>query len=66
MKVITCDLCGDKINGTPIQVEFRDGEHPHCGSTMNKNADVCECCIKKIPDLSSNKEFDDMVKKLSR
>lgn len=63
MKIVTCDLCGRKIEGSPLCVEFRDGEHPHCGSTMHRKADVCEYCIGEIPDLSSNEEFDDMVKK---
>lgn len=65
MKTVTCDLCGGKIDSEPIQVRFMDGEHPHCGSMMYKTADVCDRCIEDIPDLSSNQEFDDMVKKQS-
>jgi ribosome-binding protein aMBF1 (putative translation factor) len=65
MTTITCDLCGLDINGAPIKVELRDGEHPHCGSTMRTIVDCCVNCAVKIPNLESNAELDD-VKKLCK
>ena len=62
MTIITCDFCQSKCN--PIVVRFRDGEHPHNGSTCYKTVDVCKDCARGIHDLSSSEEFDDMVEKL--
>lgn len=63
MRTIKCDICGREIYSDAIKVEFLDGEHPHCGSTMHKTADVCIKCLEHI-ELSSNEEFDDVVKRL--
>jgi hypothetical protein len=57
---ITCDICEKEITKA-VQVEFNDGEHPHNGSRMTKNADVCLDCIVKVPSLQSFSEFDEMV-----
>lgn len=63
MITITCDGCGSKIESNEtVRVEFRDGEHPHCGSTMHKTVDICFDCIRDIKDLSSNMEFYDFEK----
>ena len=59
MTKITCDVCNRQVS-TPIKVEFRDGEHPHNGSTMRTRIDLCEVCTKKIPDLRSEFELDDI------
>lgn len=56
---VTCDLCGDNATGTTVKVEVRNGEHPHCGSTMHKDIDVCMQCIRRIK-LYSNQEYDDL------
>jgi hypothetical protein len=58
MTTITCDLCKSKINGQPIKVIMRDGEHPHNGSTMYTTVDCCDFCIRKLP-LECNAEVDD-------
>jgi len=62
MRVITCDICGDKIPYNVINVNINDGEHPHSGSTMTKNIDCCHECIRKIPHLHSKVEYLDLVK----
>lgn len=62
MTTVTCDLCGKKpaYNHEIIRVQFRDGEHPHCGSTMHKMADCCLNCLGRIPGLETQMEFDEM------
>ncbi len=45
----------------PIRITFCDGEHPHNGSTMHRIADCCAECAVRVPDLSSYKEFDELV-----
>ena len=59
MTTITCDICGAKST-CPIRVTFRDGEHPHNGSFMYKTADVCDNCIRLVPKLSCEEEFDEI------
>lgn len=56
MTTIICDLCEGDIEGRPVRVTFRDGTHPHNGSTMYKTMDICEECIKDIPNLRCDKE----------
>lgn len=63
MTITTCDICGGNTNDG-IKVRFRDGEHPHNGSIMYKNADVCRVCIYYVTDLSSNSELDDLVEQI--
>lgn len=63
MKTITCDICGFKSEFDMIKVRVRDGEHPHCGSTMHKRIDVCKDCIQAVPDLESSAEFEDLIRK---
>jgi hypothetical protein len=54
-------LCDADIKGKPIRVTFRDGTHLHNGSLMYKTVDVCELCIKEIPDLRCDLEFDNIL-----
>ncbi len=63
MTIVSCDICGKRLeyNHYVVKVEFRDGEHPHSKSTMHKTADCCPECVRRIPDLSCNKEFDEVV-----
>lgn len=65
MKTVTCDICGDKIEGDVLRVEVRDGEHPHNGSTMTKTIDACLKCGFKMK-LECNEELDRLRKRLGR
>lgn len=68
MTTITCDICNSKIN-TPIRVTFKDGEHPHNGSTMYKTSDVCDTCLNKFPhtlNIRCDEEFDDVVRLINK
>lgn len=58
--IVTCDVCGRRVEPhAAVKIEVRDGEHPHNGSVMHKDIDVClERCIRKVPNLSSSVEFD--------
>lgn len=62
MTITTCDICGCRINSINIKVTFKDGEHPHNGSTCYTTKDCCYDCATKIPDLQCDKEFEDVVK----
>lgn len=64
-----CDVCDNEVLEV-IQVQVKDGEHPHNGSTMYKIVDICWSCLKKLSDkepngnfLYSNAEFDDIKRK---
>lgn len=63
-KYCVCDLCECKIDGEPITVEFKDGTHPHNGSTMYKTCDVCPVCASKISELKCSRELDDVCEEL--
>jgi hypothetical protein len=57
MKKTICDLCGED-EGDHLTVEVLDGKHPHGGSRMYKEIDVCIYCLKTIKmDLKSDEEF---------
>lgn len=60
----TCDLCNTEIKAYPIRVEFRDGEHPHNGSTMYKTVDLCQECATSIDGLKCHEEWDDFKKSI--
>jgi hypothetical protein len=55
-----CDLCDNEAHDLVV-VEMRDGEHPHNGSTMYKDVDICMNCIRKVKKLYSAMEYDDAV-----
>lgn len=60
MKKTICDVCGQD-EGEFLSIEVLDGEHPHCGSTMRKNIDVCIYCLQTLKmDLRCNMEFDEL------
>lgn len=59
MKITYCDVCG-KVSNEVIQVEVLDGEHPHNGSTVYKDIDICIPCLKSL-DLKLNMEFSDIL-----
>ena len=63
MTKVFCDLCGCETNDV-VRVEVLDGEHPHNGSTMYKDIDVCFTCLDKIP-LKSMVEFDVLKSKMN-
>lgn len=63
MKTIKCDICKSKVDELEyVEITFLDGEHPHCGSTMHKTADVCFSCANRL-NLEVDEEFDDVVLK---
>jgi len=53
-----CDICEEETTH-PFRVEVLDGEHPHNGSTMTKDIDVCDDCIRRLK-LRCNVEFDEL------
>lgn len=61
MRTYICDNCGKKSQSLYdfAEVNFRDGEHPHCGSTMHTTKDLCFDCVKKVKELSTHQEWDD-------
>lgn len=59
MKKLICDICEQEVTET-LAVEVLDGEHPHNGSIIHKDIDVCFNCILYIPNLSSSVEFQDL------
>jgi len=61
MRKIICDVCKEETSKA-VRVEARDGEHPHNGSTMYKDLDVCLDCICNIEDLQTNREWTDLRK----
>lgn len=40
-----CDICEAQTNDL-LKIKVGDGEHPHCGSPMNKTIDMCIRCIR--------------------
>jgi hypothetical protein len=48
MNKTTCDVCKQEIPYNNIRIEVLDGEHPHNGSTMHKDIDICVACISKL------------------
>jgi hypothetical protein len=64
MRKIICDICNHKVEESlVIRAELMDGEHPHNGSTMWKDCDVCPSCMsmlsKKTRCLQIRIELDD-------
>jgi hypothetical protein len=57
-----CDICGYLVQQT-IKVQLVNGEHPHNGSTMYHDFDVCFDCACKIPNLKANIDIEDVRKK---
>ena len=60
MKVTYCDICNEP-NDENFQATVLNGEHPHNGSTVYKDIDICISCLKKIK-LQLNMELDDIIK----
>jgi len=60
MKITYCDICNEP-NNEVIQATVFNGQHPHNGSTVYKDIDICLSCLKKIK-LQLNMELDDIIK----
>jgi hypothetical protein len=58
MKITYCDICGKSSNET-VLATVMDGEHPHNGSTMYRDVDICVPCLKKVR-LRIELELEDM------
>ena len=67
MKKLYCDVCYKEIiDFNDIKVEVWDGEHPHNGSRMYKNIDVCRSCRGYLPPLKAEIELSDIRKKVTK
>lgn len=59
MTTTTCDMCGIPIQGPILRVTVRDGRHP-AGTQLSRRIDACIGCCAQLPDLSSEREFDEL------